>query len=249
RPHLGRPREADVVPRVVVDAAVVEREGDGQRRVAVHEQVARRVHPLAPVPLRRLGVRLEPARHLKHGHEPPVCEAHLTTPTLRGRVDDGVAGAEAGGEVAAPAGGGDGGGAVLEIGLATGEAVDVRRQPVLEDGLPPAGRLAQRPVGAEVGARRSLVVVHSNKLGTRRASAASAGRTARPAPRSSGALSPVPVRTLIVRNPGSGSADAADVLLEAATARDDLRLVESDSAEAMARAVREAAADGYDVEI
>src|SRR5690606_38269833 len=109
----------------------------------------------------------------------------LPPPPLRGDVDDGVAGAEAGGEVAAPAGGRDGGSAVLEVGLAACEAVDVGREPVLERGLPTAGRLAQRPVGAEVEARGSFGGVrwHDRKVGPRRASAASAPPAEPPARR------------------------------------------------------------------
>jgi diacylglycerol kinase (ATP) len=60
-------------------------------------------------------------------------------------------------------------------------------------------------------------------------------------------LPPAAVRTLIVRNPGSGSAHAAEALLEAVAARDDLTLVESRSPQEMGRAVREAAAAGFDV--
>ena len=55
------------------------------------------------------------------------------------------------------------------------------------------------------------------------------------------------MRTCIVRNPGSGSADEASEFLAAVAARDDLVLVEPGSAEAMTRAVREAAEAGFDV--
>jgi diacylglycerol kinase (ATP) len=55
------------------------------------------------------------------------------------------------------------------------------------------------------------------------------------------------VRILIVRNPDSGSADAAAPLLEAVAARDDVTLVETRNAEGTERAVREAAAAGFEV--
>lgn len=55
------------------------------------------------------------------------------------------------------------------------------------------------------------------------------------------------MRTCIIRNPGSGSADEAAALFDAVAAREDLTLVESDSAAAMEQAVRDAAEAGFDV--